>query len=174
MQNGGSLVPEGAYSLKRMITFLGISTHTLDDKGRLILPKRILDEVAPKDRDFTLTAGPEGCLLLMDAACWREVAENAGGGVLGSKKQRAMRRIFLAHADRVRPDGSKRISIAEGLRQYAGLDQAKSVVLAGTGQTLEIWAKERWDAALSEALNDYELSDTNNDLVGSTAAPAQS
>lgn len=153
-----------------MATFLGRSNHTLDDKGRLILPKRILDEVAPKDRNFTLTAGPDGNLLLLDSSAWERVAAAAGGDILGSKEQRAMRRIFLGHAEKVQPDRSNRISIAEGLRQFAGFGDDKEVVLVGTGQSFEIWAKSRWDAALSGAIESYEFSE--NDLVGSTA-PSQ-
>jgi MraZ protein len=151
-----------------MATFLGKSTHTLDDKGRLILPKRILEEVAPKDRVFTLTAGPDGCLLLLEPAAWAAVAKSAEGEVLGSKRERAMRRIFLGHAEQVQPDRSNRISIAEALRDVAGFGDSKEVVLVGTGQSFEIWAKSRWDAALAEAHSSYEFSD--NDLVGSTAS----
>jgi MraZ protein len=151
-----------------MATFLGRSNHTLDDKGRLILPKRILDQVAPIDREFTLTAGPEGCLILLDAAAWRAVASAAGVGVLGSKQQRAMRRIFLGHAEQVKPDRSNRISIAEGLRDYADLSEKSEAVLVGTGESFEIWSKSRWDAALADAVSSYEFSD--NDLVGSAAA----
>lgn len=150
-----------------MATFLGRSNHTLDDKGRLILPKRILDEVAPTDRRFTLTAGPEGCLMLLDSAAWRHVAEAMGAEVLGSKEQRAMRRIFLGHAEQVKPDRSNRISIAEGLREYADLSEKSEAVLVGTGESFEIWSKSRWDAALADAVSSYEFSD--NDLVGSTA-----
>jgi len=151
-----------------MATFLGRSTHSLDDKGRLILPKRVLDEVAPKDRTFTLTAGPEGCLWLLEAEAWNAVSWHSGEEILVSKRQRDMRRIFLGHAEAVRPDKSNRIGIAEGLRQYAGLSATGEVVLVGTGQILEIWARERWDAALAGALSSYEFSE--NDLVGSTAA----
>jgi MraZ protein len=151
-----------------MTTFLGRSNHTLDDKGRLILPKRILDQVAPVDREFTLTAAPEGCLILLESKAWRKVAELAGAGVLGTKQQRAMRRIFLGHAEQVKPDRSNRISIAEGLRQYAGLSEKSEAVLVGTGESFEIWSKSRWDSALAEAVVNYEFSD--NDLVGSTAA----
>ena len=151
-----------------MATFLGRSNHTLDDKGRLILPKRILDELAPNDRVFTLTASPDGCLLLLDKTAWGTVAQSAEGEVLGSKRERAMRRIFLGHAEQVQPDRSNRIGIAEGLRQFAGFGDSKEVVLVGTGQSFEIWAKSRWEAALAEAIANYEFSE--NDLVGSTAA----
>ena len=150
-----------------MTAFLGRSNHTLDDKGRFILPKRILESVADEDRRFILTVAPEGCLLLMLEGVWTVVAAEAGGEVLGSKQQRAMRRIFLGHAEKVKPDGSKRISIAEVLRRYAGLGDSKDVVLVGAGQSFEIWAKGRWEAALADAISNYEFSD--NDLVGSTA-----
>ena len=150
-----------------MATFLGKSIHTLDDKGRLILPKRVLDEVAPKDRDFTLTAGPEGCLWLLETEAWTSVSKHTGDQILVSKAQRDMRRIFLGHAEAVKPDKSNRIGIAEGLRELADLRASEEVVLVGTGQNLEIWARERWDAALAGALSGYEFSD--NDLVGSTA-----
>ena len=151
-----------------MPTYLGRSNHTLDDKGRLILPKRIVDELAPKDLEFTLTAAPDGNLLLLDKKAWTIVMAKTSGDVLGNKAQRSMRRIFLGHAETVRPDKSNRISIVEGLREFAGFGDSKAVVLVGTGQTFEIWAKGRWDSALAEAISNYEFSD--NDLVGSTAS----
>ena len=79
-----------------------------------------------------------------------------------------MRRIFLGHAEQVQPDRSNRISIAEGLREFAGFGDSKEVVLVGTGQSFEIWAKTRWDATLADAISSYEFSE--NDLVGSTAS----
>ena len=156
-----------------MADYQGRSNHTLDDKGRLILPKRILDQVAPTDREFTLTAGPEGCLWLMDNEGWHSVEKSAGTAILATKQQRSMRRIFLGHAEKVTPDRSNRISIAEGLRQYAGFGDSGSneVVLVGTGCNFEIWSKKRWDSAVAEALASYEFSD--NDLVGAmTPSPS--
>ena len=78
-----------------------------------------------------------------------------------------MRRLFLGHAEQVKPDRSNRISIAEGLREYAGLSEKSEAVLVGTGESFEIWSKSNWDAALADAKSSYEFSD--NDLVGSTA-----
>ncbi len=149
------------------MAYLGRSTHSLDDKGRLILPKRFLDEVAPKDRCFTLTAGFEGCLWLLDGQGWEMVAGLVGGDFLGNKQQRAMRRLFLGHAETVTPDRTNRIVIAESLRSYAEIGERTEVVLVGTGQAIEIWNKARWESALSEASSSYEFSD--NDLVRPTA-----
>ncbi len=150
-----------------MATYLGISVHGLDDKARLIIPKRLLDEVAPTDRDFTLTAGFDGCLMLLDQPAWQKVAAMVGQDLLGSRQQRNMRRVFLAHAEPVRPDRSNRIVIAAALRSYAGIDESSEVVMVGTGQAVELWSKQRWQAALQSAKDNNEFSDNN--LVGSTA-----
>jgi len=148
--------------------FLGRSTHSLDDKGRLILPKRFLDEVAPKDRWFTLTAGCEGCLWLLDSQGWEDIASRVGKDLMGTRQQRQMRRLFLGHAETVRPDRTNRIVIVESLRSYADIGESSEVVLVGTGQAIEIWSKARWESALAEAASSYEFSD--NHLVGPTAA----
>ena len=147
--------------------YLGRSTHSLDDKGRLILPKRFLDEVAPKDRCFTLTAGCEGCLWLLDGQGWEDIAQRVGNDLMGTKQQRQMRRLFLGHAERVNPDRTNRIVIVEALRSYADIGESSDVVLVGTGQAVEIWAKSRWESALADAASSYEFSD--NHLVGPTA-----
>lgn len=148
--------------------YLGRSTHSLDDKGRLILPKRLLDEVAPKDRSFTLTAGCEGCLWLLDSEGWEAIAQRVGGDLMGTRQQRQMRRVFLGHAEKVRPDRTNRIVIPESLRSYAAIGESSDVVLVGTGQAIEIWAKSRWESALADATSSYEFYD--NHLVGPTAA----
>jgi MraZ protein len=150
------------------MAYLGRSTHTLDDKGRLILPKRFLDEVAPKDQRYTLTAGFEGCLWLLDRPGWEKVAARVGQDFMGTKHQRQMRRLFLGHAETVKPDRTNRIVIVEALRSYADIGESSEVVLAGTGQTIEIWSKSRWESALAEAASSYEFSD--NHLFGPTAA----
>lgn len=148
--------------------YLGRSTHSLDDKGRLILPKRFLDEVAPKDRCFTLTAGCEGCLWLLDSQGWEHIAERVGSDLMGTKQQRYMRRLFLGHAERVKPDRTNRIVLVEALRSYAAIGESTDVVLVGTGQAIEIWSKSGWAAALAEATSSYEFSD--NHLFGPAAA----
>ena len=155
-----------------MATFLGKSTHALDDKFRLILPKRFVDELAPKDREFTLTAGFEGCLLLLDAKGWEHVSEKVSDAILGDRRSRAMRRLFLGHAERVTPDRQNRMTIGESLREYAGIDEKGEVVLVGAGRSIEIWAKARWQSALEEAASTYGDSFSDNDLIGSTAAPS--
>jgi DNA-binding transcriptional regulator/RsmH inhibitor MraZ len=76
-----------------MVTYSGSSEHGLDDKGRLVLPGRILDEVPKSQWKFHLTAGLDRCLLLHDAEGFRELVDKIGRAVPGSRAHRAVSAI---------------------------------------------------------------------------------
>lgn len=144
-----------------MVSFLGTSTHTLDDKCRLIVPKRFMDEIPPKDAaKFTITASLDGCLLLMDHASWEETVKKFSAEVVVDSHQRAVRRVFLGHADVVDADRNGRISINEALRAFIGLEPNGSVVLVGTGKSIEVWTPQAWSEALAKARQLDEFFDT--------------
>jgi len=139
-----------------MVTYSGSSEHGLDDKGRLVLPGRILDEIPKAQWKFHLTAGLDRCLLLHDAEGFRELVERIGRAVPGSRAHRALCRRFLGHSEAVEPDGNRRIRVPDPLLKYAGLAPGQPVVLVGTGRVLEIWAAANLDTALAEAGPDEE------------------
>ncbi len=151
-----------------MVTFLGSSEHGLDDKGRLVLPGRILDEVPKAQWKFHLTAGLDRCLLLHDAEGFRELVDRIGRAVPGSRAHRAICRRFLGHSEAVEPDGNRRIRVPEPLLKYAGLAASQPVVLVGTGRVLEIWSPANLDTALADAKPDEET------LFASLVGPAPS
>jgi MraZ protein len=139
-----------------MVLFSGSSEHGLDDKGRLVLPGRILDEVPKARWKFHLTAGLDRCLLLHDADGFRRIADRIAGAVPGSRAHRVLVRRFLGHSEAVEPDGNRRIRIPDPLMKYAGLAPSQPVVLVGTGQVLEIWSPANLDSSLAEAGPDEE------------------
>jgi MraZ protein len=150
-----------------MVTFFGSSEHGLDDKGRLVLPGRVLDEVPKAKWRFHLTAGLDRCLLLHDADGFREIADRIAGAVAGSRAHRALVRRFLGHSEAVEPDGNRRIRIPDPLLKYAGLAAGQSVVLLGTGRVIEIWSPANLDTALAEANLEEET------LFASLVSPAK-
>ena len=131
-------------------TYFGTSEHGLDDKGRLILPNRILDRVAKNAWTFYLTAGLERCLLLHDLEGWKELTARIGQSVLSSRPMRSLRRRFLGHAEEVLPDSARRVRIPDPLLKYAGLAPSQPCVLLGSGRVIEIWSPANLDAALEE------------------------
>jgi MraZ protein len=137
-------------------TYFGTSEHGLDDKGRLILPGRILDRVARQDWRFFLTAGLERCLLLHDSEGWEELVRRIGHSVLSSRPLRSLRRRFFGHSEEVQPDSSRRIRIPDPLLKYAGLEASKPVVLVGSGRIVEIWSPAHLEQALGEPTPEEE------------------
>ncbi len=150
-----------------MVLFSGSSEHGLDDKGRLVLPARVLDEVPKAKWTFHLTAGLDRCLLLHDADGFRGIADRIAGAVPGSRAHRALVRRFLGHSEAVEPDGNRRIRIPDPLMKYAGLAASQPVVLVGTGRVLEIWSPANLDTSLAEASPEEES------LFASLVGPAQ-
>ncbi len=149
-------------------TFRGASSHSLDDKARLIVPKRLLDQLPPVDNKFILTASQDGCLLLLDQKSFEEISQRIGDDPLDSDRlNRDLRRLFLGHAEDVKPDRAGRIVLPEVLRSYMGLGKNKDVVVVGTGRSIELWAPEKWQAAMAGAGSSSLQGDAT---VGSTAS----
>lgn len=139
-----------------VVTYFGSSEHGLDDKGRLTLPARILDQVAKVEWRFYLTAGLDRCLLLHDQEGWKELVARLGKGVPGSRAHRSLCRRFLGNSEEVVPDSTRRIRIPEPLLSYAGLQVSKPVVLLGMGRVTEIWTRDQLGSALGDASPDEE------------------
>jgi division/cell wall cluster transcriptional repressor MraZ len=139
-----------------MVTYFGSSEHGLDDKGRFVLPSRILDEVPKSQWKFHLTAGLDRCLLLHDSEGFRELVDSIGRAVPGSRAHRTLCRRFLGHSEAVVPDGNRRIRIPDPLLKYAGLAASQAVVLVGTGRVTEIWSPHNLGEALTDASPEEE------------------
>lgn len=132
--------------------FRGASTHSLDDKSRLIVPKRLLDRLPRAETNFVLTASPDGCLLMLDQRAFEEISGQIGGSLLDrNPENRGLSRLLLGHAEDVTPDKAGRILIPEVLRNYAGIGADREVVVVGAGSWIELWAPDRWYRALEGA-----------------------
>lgn len=120
--------------------FLGEYQHSLDAKGRVILPARVRDELG--DAGGYLTCEVDGCLALWTPGEFdvkaMEMKEHARGGA----PERNMARAFFSGAVQAAPDRQGRIMIPQPLRDFAHLD--RDVVVAGMFDHLEIWDAEQW------------------------------
>ena len=119
--------------------FMGEYNHTLDTKGRLIIPTRFRESVG---EDFVVTKGLDGCLFVYPQSAWEEFEEKLRALPLTRKDARTLVRFFVAGATSVELDKQGRILIPATLREFAGLE--KDVVLAGVTNRVEIWSKDRW------------------------------
>ena len=129
----------------------GSHAHSIDAKGRLVLPARFRGRLGDT---LYLTKGLHGCLWLFPEREWSSLVEKLIGDSLVNSEVLELQRFFLGSAVDCRPDDAGRIIIPELLRQYAGIQ--RDVVTVGVGNRLEIWALERWEA-YSQALTDERI-----------------
>jgi MraZ protein len=121
--------------------FSGAFPHSMDAKGRLVLPAKFRAQLG---LGLTVTKGLNRCLWLFPEEGWRRVAEQLTAETIGSPDTLALQRFFLGSAADAGPDEQGRIMVPPLLREYAGIE--KEVVTVGMGGRLEVWSRERWDA----------------------------
>jgi MraZ protein len=124
---------------------LGTHTPRLDDKGRLVLPARLREVLAP---GVVLTKGQDGCVVLWPTAEFESYAQRLDEASRSSAATRAYLRVLFSSAFDQIPDKQGRIGVPANLREYAAL--AGDVVLAGNGSTCELWEPAAWAAYLAE------------------------
>lgn len=122
--------------------FMGEYNHTIDAKGRLIIPSRLRDALGD---EFVVTKGLDGCLFAYPKEEWSAFEEKLGALPLTNSNARKFSRFFLAGAAMAELDKQGRILIPPVLREFAELE--KEVVLVGVSRRVEIWSKERWAEA---------------------------
>ncbi len=124
--------------------FLGTHNPRLDAKGRLILPAKFRERLAP---GLVVTRGQERCLYVFPMDEFTRVTDDLRSAPMTSKAVRDYLRVFLSGASDEIPDKQGRITIPPALRQYAGLDRECTVI--GAGSRLEIWDTAAWDSYLA-------------------------
>jgi MraZ protein len=123
--------------------FLGEFLHSLDPKGRLILPARFRDLLS----QAYVTSEMDGCLALWAPTEFQARAAEMKNLAKGTPVERSMSRVFFAGAQEASPDRQGRIAIPGSLRQFAGLSEERQVVVTGAWDHVEIWDVEVWERA---------------------------
>jgi len=119
--------------------FMSEYNHTLDTKGRLIIPAKFREVLG---EEFVVSKGMDGCLFVYANDDWNAFEQKLTSLPLINKEARQFARFFLAGAATVEVDKQGRILLPPVLREYANL--TKDVVLVGVLSRVEIWDKDRW------------------------------
>lgn len=118
---------------------IGEYEHSIDAKGRLIMPAKIREDLGEK---FIITKGLDGCLFGFSQTEWNNFEEKLKTLPLTNKNARDFVRFFLSGAVEAEVDKQGRFLIPVNLRDYATLE--KEAVITGVGTRIEIWNKEKW------------------------------
>ena len=120
--------------------FMSQYNHTVDAKGRLIVPSKFRERLGD---EFVVSKGMDGCLFVYAIDDWKVFEAKLASLPLINQEARQFARFFLSGAQYVTVDKQGRILMPQDLREFAGLE--KDVVLAGMGGRIEIWSLENWD-----------------------------
>ena len=118
---------------------IGEYEHSLDAKGRLIMPAKLREDMGEK---FILTTGLDGCLFGFSMSEWEKFEDKLKALPITNKNARNFVRFFLSGATECELDKQGRFLIPNNLRTAANLE--KETVIIGVGTRLEIWDKSTW------------------------------
>lgn len=142
--------------------FMGEYQHTVDEKGRMIIPAKFRDELGDT---FVLTRGLDKCIFGYPMEEWEALEEKMKTLPFTKKDARAFTRFFFSGATECQLDKQGRVNIAGTLRQYAELK--KECVVIGVSNRLEIWSKPVWEdyfnaseesfSEIAESMMDFDM-----------------
>ena len=122
--------------------FMGEYNHTVDAKGRPIVPSKFREQLRD---EFVVTKGLDGCLFVYENTEWKILEEKLKSLPLTNANARKITRFFLAGATLCEVDKQGRILLPAVLREFAKIE--KDAVMVGVGNRIEIWSKESWTSA---------------------------
>ena len=121
--------------------FIGEYHHTIDEKGRIIIPAKFREELG---NNFIITRGIENCLFVYSKENWAKITDKLSSLPFTKKDARTFNRFFMSGATSVELDKQGRVNISKPLIDYASL--LKDCVIIGTGDRLEVWSQESWES----------------------------
>lgn len=135
--------------------FYGEFLHSIDRKGRLILPAKFREAAKTHFVEkFFVTRGLDVCLFMFPEEEWRS-QENKFKAIPFTKQQsRTFNRLYFSGAVEVIFDAQGRILLPQYLKEFAQIK--KEVVLVGVSNRIEIWAKDKWEEFYKNSKQSFE------------------
>lgn len=130
---------------------MGQFQHTLDAKGRLIIPAKFRDQLGNK---FIVTCGMDGCLFGYSLGEWTLLEQKLRALPLTKRDARAFVRLIYSSATECELDRQGRINIPQVLCSYAHLTQKCMVI--GVANRFEVWDEDRWTSYSQLTADDFD------------------
>ena len=120
--------------------FMGEYNHTIDTKGRMIIPAKIREQLGDL---CIVTKGLDDCLAIYTQEAWKKISDALQSQSSTKASVRALKRFVFGSAAELEYDKQGRVLIPVPLREYASLE--KQAVIVGAGDHVEIWSREKYD-----------------------------
>lgn len=135
---------------------MGEFHHSIDAKGRLIVPAKFRDQLGST---FVLTRGMDGCLFGYPMAEWTKLQGQVAALPLTKKDARTFTRFLYSAATECELDKQGRINIPNTLIEHAALE--KQCVLVGVSNRIEVWSEDRWQTFATDAEANFDAISEN-------------
>ncbi|MEK6727224.1 MAG: division/cell wall cluster transcriptional repressor MraZ [Candidatus Omnitrophota bacterium] len=135
--------------------FYGEYFHSIDRKGRLILPAKFRETAKSQFIEkFFVTRGLDKCLFMFSEEEWRSQENKLKAMPFTKQQSRTFNRLYFSGAVEVVFDSQGRILLPQNLKEYAEIK--KDVVIVGVSSRIEIWAKDKWHEFYGNSRQSYE------------------
>ncbi|HUF95153.1 MAG TPA: division/cell wall cluster transcriptional repressor MraZ [Acidimicrobiia bacterium] len=121
--------------------FLGEYFHSLDEKGRVVMPSSFRDELKA---GCVVTKGQDGQLLIYTPEEFQKRATEVLAEQPKSRSGRRFARTVFAGADSVDVLAGGRVKLNGDLRGFAALEPSTEVVVLGVLDHIEVWNKDKY------------------------------
>lgn len=140
---------------------LGEYKHSIDEKGRLIIPAKLREELG---ESFFICNGLEGCLFVYSKEEWTKFVTELESLPRMNKDARIFKRYFFGSASEGTFDRQGRVVVPPSLREKANLE--KDVVLVGVQDRIEIWNRDLWEGSKDISEEDLDAIAERMEAIG--------
>jgi len=135
--------------------FYGEYKHSIDRKGRLILPAKIREVCKEYDIEkFFITRGLDKCIFMFSDDEWRMQEQKFKSMSFTKRESRNFNRMFFSGAGDVTPDKQGRFIIPPYLKNYANIK--RDTMIIGISNRIEIWDKKSWEDFYTSTNESFE------------------
>ena len=135
--------------------FYGEYEHTLDKKGRLIIPSKFRESAKEQEIErFFITRGLDACLFVFIEDEWRSQEQKFKSAPFTKPDVRKFNRLFFSGAVEATADKQGRILIPAYLKDFAGIK--RDVMIVGVSNRFEVWSKEKWTEYYKNTRDSFE------------------
>ena len=140
------------------MVFQGEFDHSVDDKGRVIIPTRFRSSLGER---FYMTKGIGNCIFVYTEAAYKDLSDTLQSQRQLDEHTMRLQRFFTSTEASV--DGQGRVAIPVKLREWAKIGEQGDVVIVGTGSRIEIWSRTGWDR-YNEELTDAMITESAREV----------
>jgi MraZ protein len=129
------------------MTFQGVHNNAIDAKGRASIPAKFREVLG--DEQLMVTQH-KGGLVAYPLSEWQKIVENVNNMPAGPKRE-AINLSLLTPAIPCPFDKQGRIQLSKPLREYAGLEEVREVVLVGSFNKIQLWNRSTHEEMMRAA-----------------------